>query len=72
MTDDLCQGALTALIRAPYDAVAINTWSGIEPACLRLAANLDLATILGDSEEGISLTELAERTGVEEAKLGMF
>jgi len=40
-------------------------------ASLRLAADLDLATIIGDSEDGVSLAELVEKTGIEEEKIGM-
>ncbi|KAF5352584.1 hypothetical protein D9756_006139 [Leucocoprinus leucothites] len=64
-----CLGQLMALIRNPYDAIAASSWSAIEPASLRLAAYLDLATIIGDSEDGISVSELTAKTGIEEAKL---
>ncbi|KAF5352817.1 hypothetical protein D9756_006140 [Leucocoprinus leucothites] len=64
-----CLGQLMVLIRNPYDAIAASSWSAIEPASLRLAADLDLATIIGDSEDGVSLSELTAKTRIEEAKL---
>lgn len=64
-----CLGLLTALVQPPYDALATTTYSSHESACLRLAADLELATIIGDSEDGIGLTELATKTGIQELKL---
>ena len=42
----------------------------LEVAGVRLTADIDLATILGESEEGLSLKEIADKTGVDELKLG--
>ncbi len=44
----------------------------LEAAGLRLAADIGLATILGDSEDGLSITEIAEKTGVDALKLGKY
>ena len=41
-----------------------------EPAAIRLTAELGLATILGDSEDGLSIQEIAEKTGVDALKFG--
>lgn len=43
-----------------------------EAASLRLAADIGLATILGESEDGLSIAEIAERTGVDGLKLGKY
>lgn len=44
----------------------------LEVAGLRLAADIGLATVLGDSEDGLSIPEIAEKTGVDGLKLGMW
>lgn len=62
---------MTTLIRSPYETLSIECVSALAPTSLRLAANLDLATIIGDSEDGVSLAELAKRTGIEEEKIGI-
>lgn len=59
------------MLRPPHEAIAASAFSALEPASLRLAANLDLATTIGDSEDGVSLTELAQKTSVDELKLGV-
>ena len=41
-----------------------------EPAALRVSAELGIATILGDSEEGLSIDEISEQVDVDAAKLG--
>lgn len=43
---------------------------GLETASVRLTAELGLATILGDSDDGLSIQEIAEKTGVDSLKLG--
>lgn len=43
----------------------------LESACVRLAAEINLATILGDSEEGMNLEEIAKATKVDGLKLGI-
>lgn len=65
------QGLLKTLIQSPYDALAANTWMNLEAAGLRLAASIGLATVLGDSEDGFSIAEIAEKTAVDGSKLGM-
>lgn len=62
---------MDTLIRAPYDAISVECASSLVSASLRLAADLDLATVIGDSENGVSLAELVEKTGIEEEKIGM-
>ncbi|KAL9716637.1 hypothetical protein Ac2012v2_001088 [Leucoagaricus gongylophorus] len=64
-----CLGLLDTLIRAPYDAISVECASSLVSASLRLAADLDLATVIGDSENGVSLAELVEKTGIEEEKI---
>jgi hypothetical protein len=63
---------LKSLIQSPYDALAANTWMTIEAASVRLAGDIGLATVLGDSEEGLSIQEIADKTGVDGAKLGLL
>lgn len=42
----------------------------IEGASVRLAGDIGLATVLGDSEDGLTIQEIADKTGVEREKLG--
>ena len=42
----------------------------LEVAGVRLTAEIGLATVLGDSEDGLSIQEIAEKTGVDALKLG--
>ena len=42
----------------------------LEVAGVRLTAEIGLATVLGDSEDGLSIQEIAEKTGVDPLKLG--
>jgi hypothetical protein len=44
----------------------------LEAASVRLAAEIDLASVLADSEDGLSVQEIAETTGVDGLKLGAF
>ena len=44
----------------------------IEAASVRLAGDIGLASVLGDSEEGLSIQEIADKTGVDGVKLGSF
>lgn len=64
------QGLLTTLIRAPYDAIGVDTWAGMGAASLQLAAELDLATIMGELEDGVSVKELSEKAGIGQSRLG--
>lgn len=71
--DILSQGLLKSLIQSPYDALAAGTWSTLEVASVRLAADTGLANILADApdpEQGLSITELAEKANVDAIKLG--
>jgi hypothetical protein len=43
----------------------------IEAASVRLAGDIKLATILGNSEDGLSIQEIADKTGVDGVKLGL-
>ena len=67
---DLLQGLIKSLIQSPYDALTANTWMVLEVAGVRLTAEIGLATVLGDSEDGLSIQEIAEKTGVDPLKLG--
>ncbi|RDB28601.1 4-O-methyltransferase 1 [Hypsizygus marmoreus] len=62
-------GLLKSLVQSPYDALAANTWATLEVSSVRLAAETGLASVLGDSEEGLSIDEIAEKTGVDGLKL---
>ncbi|KDR85757.1 hypothetical protein GALMADRAFT_218846 [Galerina marginata CBS 339.88] len=62
-------GLIKSLVQSPYDALAANTWMVLEVAGVRLTAEIGLASILGDSEDGLSMKEIAEKTGVDELKL---
>lgn len=42
----------------------------LEAASVRLAAEIGLASVLGDSEDGLSIEEIAEKTEVDGLKLG--
>ena len=42
----------------------------LEVAGVRLTAEIGLATVLGDSEDGLSIQEISEKTGVDPLKLG--
>lgn len=42
----------------------------IEAASVRLAGDIGLATVLGNSEDGLSIQEIADKTGVDGVKLG--
>lgn len=44
----------------------------LEIAGVRLAAEIGLASILADSENGLSIDEIAGKTGVDGSKLGTF
>ena len=58
------------MIQSPYDALTANTAMGLEMAGVRLTAEIGLATVLGDSEEGLGIQEIAEKTNVDSLKLG--
>ncbi|KAJ3517879.1 hypothetical protein NLJ89_g240 [Agrocybe chaxingu] len=62
-------GLIKSLVQSPWDALTANTWMVLEVAGVRLTAEIGLATVLGDSEEGLSLAEIAEKTGVDALKL---
>lgn len=47
-----------------------NSMMACEPAALRVAAELGIATILGDSEDGLTIDEISERADVDASKLG--
>ncbi|XP_006454122.1 hypothetical protein AGABI2DRAFT_182116 [Agaricus bisporus var. bisporus H97] len=64
-----CLGLIKTLVQSPYDALAANTWMNLESAGLRLVASIGLPSVLGDSEDGLSISEIAERTGVDALKL---
>ena len=42
----------------------------LEVAGVRLTAEIGLATVLGDSEDGFSIQEIAEKTDMDPLKLG--
>ena len=67
---DSSKGLIKSLIQSPYDALAANTWMALEVAGVRLTAEIGLATVLGDSEDGLSIQEISEKTGMDPFKLG--
>ncbi|KAF8167337.1 S-adenosyl-L-methionine-dependent methyltransferase [Crassisporium funariophilum] len=62
-------GLLKSLMQSPYDALAANTWMVLEVAGVRLTAEIGLASVLGDSEDGVSIQEIASKTKVDAIKL---
>ncbi|KAL0566492.1 hypothetical protein V5O48_015523 [Marasmius crinis-equi] len=62
-------GLIKTLVQNPYDALFAMTWATMEVAGLRMAAEIGLASALGDSEEGLSMKEIEEKTGVDGSKL---
>ena len=42
----------------------------IEAASVRLAGDIGLASVLDDTEEGMSIQQIADKTGVDGVKLG--
>lgn len=44
----------------------------LEAASVRVAAEIGLASILGDSEDGLSIQEIAVKTAVDALKLGII
>jgi hypothetical protein len=44
----------------------------MEAASIRLVAEINLPGILGDNDEGLSIQEIEEQTGVNGEKLGKF
>ena len=43
----------------------------LEVASIRLTAEIGLPTILADSEDGLGIQEISEKTGVDSLKLGL-
>ncbi|KAL0567720.1 hypothetical protein V5O48_014272 [Marasmius crinis-equi] len=62
-------GLIKSLIQNPYDTLAATTWATLEVAGVRMAAEIGLASALGDSEEGLSMKQIEEKTGVDGIKL---
>ncbi|KAF9469787.1 S-adenosyl-L-methionine-dependent methyltransferase [Collybia nuda] len=62
-------GLIKSLMQSPHDALVANTWMSLEIAGVRLAAEIGLASLLDDSEDGLSIEEIAEKTGVDGLKL---
>ncbi|PPQ72269.1 hypothetical protein CVT24_004686, partial [Panaeolus cyanescens] len=62
-------GLIKSLIQPQYDALCASAFMTLESAGVRLAAEIGLATVLGDSEEGLTIPEIAEKTGVDGLKL---
>ena len=58
------------MIQSPYDALTANSCMTLEVASIRLTAEIGLPTILADSEDGLSIQEISEKTGVDSLKLG--
>jgi hypothetical protein len=63
---------LKSLVQSPWDAVFTNSFKTMESACIRAVADADVATLLGDLEEGMSIDEIADKTNVDALKLGNF
>ncbi|KAK1234862.1 hypothetical protein PQX77_001956 [Marasmius sp. AFHP31] len=62
-------GLIKSLIQNPYDTLSATTWATLEVAGVRLAAEIGLASALGESEEGLSTKEIEEKTGVDGSKI---
>lgn len=58
------------MIQSPYDALTANSCMTFEVASIRLTAEIGVPTILADYEDGLSIQEIAEKTGVDSLKLG--
>ena len=67
---DSSKGLIKSLIQSPYDALIANSCMTFEVASIRLTAEIGLPTILADSEDGLSIQEISEETGVDSFKLG--
>ncbi|KAF9465474.1 S-adenosyl-L-methionine-dependent methyltransferase [Collybia nuda] len=62
-------GLIKSLIQSPHDALVANSCMSLEVAGVRLAAEIGLANLLEGSEDGLSIDEIAEKTGVDGSKL---
>ncbi|KDQ54103.1 hypothetical protein JAAARDRAFT_80423 [Jaapia argillacea MUCL 33604] len=63
---------LKYLLESPYDALAANAWMTLEASSVRLAADIGIADVLAaapDPEVGLTVGEIAEKTGVDTLKL---
>ncbi|KAG6837316.1 hypothetical protein H0H93_011411 [Arthromyces matolae] len=62
-------GLLKSLVQSPYDTLASNTWMTLESACIHLAAEVEVASILGETEVGLTVDEIAKKANVDALKL---
>ncbi|KAL0063645.1 hypothetical protein AAF712_009443 [Marasmius tenuissimus] len=62
-------GLIKLLIRSPQDTLFATNCATLEVASIRLAAEIGLADVLGESEEGLSIREIENKTGVAGMKI---
>ncbi|KAJ8083525.1 hypothetical protein PM082_009399 [Marasmius tenuissimus] len=62
-------GLIKTLIQDPHDTLLAMSWASTEIASARLAAEIGLANVLGESEEGLSVKDIEDRTGVDGLKI---
>ncbi|KAL0063626.1 hypothetical protein AAF712_009424 [Marasmius tenuissimus] len=62
-------GLIKTLIQNPHDTLLAMSWASTEIASARLAAEIGLANVLGESEEGLSVKDIEDRTGVDGLKI---
>ncbi|KAJ8093850.1 hypothetical protein PM082_009714 [Marasmius tenuissimus] len=62
-------GLIKTLVQNPHDTVLAMSWASMEVASVRLAAEIGLASTLGDSEEGLNVQEIEDKTGVDGLKI---
>ncbi|KAK1220492.1 hypothetical protein PQX77_016742 [Marasmius sp. AFHP31] len=62
-------GLIKTLIQNPQDTLLAMTWASVEVASARLAAEIGLANVLGESEEGLSVKDIEDKTGIDGLKI---
>ncbi|KII91762.1 hypothetical protein PLICRDRAFT_696754 [Plicaturopsis crispa FD-325 SS-3] len=65
-------GLIKSLVQSPYDGLVANTSATLDAASIRLVAEIGLPNILADApdpEQGLSIDEIAQKTGVNGLKL---
>ncbi|KAK1220490.1 hypothetical protein PQX77_016740 [Marasmius sp. AFHP31] len=62
-------GLIKTLIQNPHDTLLAMSWASIEISSARLAAEIGLASVLGESEEGLSIKDIEEKTGINGLKI---
>ncbi|KAJ8083530.1 hypothetical protein PM082_009404 [Marasmius tenuissimus] len=65
-------GLIKTLVQNPHDTVLAMSWASMEVASVRLAAEIGLASVLGDSDEGLNVKDIEDKTGVDGLKIGVL